>query len=251
MVDKEEWQVAQTGKMIKLSGRRRIAVNAVLFLILLLLVRSLWPQFSHFPAREAWSMLLGYTAFIGVGATLLIGPLKQWLPHRWGGFLLTLRRDIGIWTGIAAILHVALVLISFERGVGFVFLLAPQQPSHGWLSLFLEKTGGGWSLNMSLMGIANYLGLIAFCCILAMWLTSSSRAERFLGGPAWKRLHMSNPLCFWLLLLHGLVYVEGIKAEPLTWVALLPLFALVLLVRLAAYAAAVVHSRKARIDKHV
>ncbi|WP_241236177.1 ferric reductase-like transmembrane domain-containing protein [Brevibacillus marinus] len=241
--------MAQAGRMFKQARRRRIAVNAVLFLMLLLLARTLWPQFSHFPAREAWSMMLGYTAFIGVGVTLLIGPLKQWLPRQWASFLLTLRRDVGIWTGFAAILHVALVLISFERGVEFLFFLDPQQPSRGWLYLFLEETRGGWSLNISMMGIANYLGLLAFCCILAMWLTSSSRAERLMGGAAWKRLHLSNPLCFWLLLLHGLIYVEGIKAEPLTWGDLLPLFLLVMLLRLAAYATAVVRSRKARIGR--
>ncbi|UFJ42692.1 ferric reductase-like transmembrane domain-containing protein [Brevibacillus humidisoli] len=222
---------------------KRMAANIIIAVAVLIFSRQLWPDFAHFQSREAWSMILGYIAFIGIGITLLIGPLKQWLPTRWTASLLYLRRDIGIWTGAAVFLHVGLVLVSFENGARFLFYLDDQQPATGWIHLFLDQNRGGWSIKISMMGIANYLGLIAFCCLLAMWLTSSDRAVRLLGGTAWRRLHVSNPIIFLLVALHGLIYVEGIKAEPLEAGDLLPLLFVVVLVRTITFIWTVVRSK--------
>ncbi|TGV22368.1 hypothetical protein EN829_045745, partial [Mesorhizobium sp. M00.F.Ca.ET.186.01.1.1] len=85
--------------------------------------------------------------------------------------------------------------------------------------------------NWSFSGVANYLGAIAFCLLLALVCTSSNRAEKSLGGSSWKRLHLSNPWLFLLVLFHGLIYVQSIKGEPHSFSDLLVFAAIVWLAR--------------------
>ncbi|MBO8162923.1 MAG: ferric reductase-like transmembrane domain-containing protein [Brevibacillus sp.] len=233
-----------TAKTGATRGFLRVLLHIGILGLLVIISAALWPDFAMFETREAWSMITGYLAFLCIGFTLLIGPLKQRLPGRWTAAAVQLRRDFGIWGGAAALLHVVLVILSFEDGVRFMFFHDPRQPEPGWLHLFLDRQGGEWSLKISMMGIANYLGLLAFAFLMPLWFTSSDRAERMLGGAAWKRLHMSNLMIFVLVTLHALIYVEGIKGEPLDAGDVLPLFVVVLLVRMMSYLVTVVSRRR-------
>ncbi|NGQ95065.1 hypothetical protein G3578_07685 [Brevibacillus sp. SYP-B805] len=205
-----------------------------------MLAEGMRDDFNFFPAMEAWSMMLGYMGFCLIACTLVIGPVKQWLPARWTVYLLALRRDIGIMGGLAAILHVILVVILFE-GEPQLFFAGSQEMMAGWLGLFFWDTpDGGLEPNMSMVGIANYMGAIAILGLLALFATSSDRAERFLGGGTWKRLHMYNPALFLLVTFHGLIYVQLIKGEPHTYRDILWMTAAVLLIRIAAYTTTVI-----------
>jgi methionine sulfoxide reductase heme-binding subunit len=191
------------------------------------------PDFTFFPSLEAWSMMLGYLAFVLIGLTLLVGPIKLWLPPRFVPYCLLLRRDLGILAGAAGFLHVALVLYLFERGPELMF---PQRElqADGWLGLFFLHDGSGAGTlypNLTVTGAANYLGLTAFFVLLSLWLTSSRRAEQLLGGAGWKRLHLNAPLLYVLVLFHGIIHVESIKVEPHTLGDLLGWAALVWLLR--------------------
>lgn len=203
-----------------------------------LLALWMWPDFGAFPPLETWSMIFGYLGFVFIALTLLIGPLKVWLPPKWSTACLSIRRDVGIWAGAAGFLHVALVLFLFQGKPRLFFIANGAQQSDGWLSLFFLSSPGPdqWLVpNMSILGIANYIGLFSFFLLLSLWLTSSDKAEKWLGGSSWKRLHLANPLLFALTSIHGLIYIQSIKGAPHTPGDIFGLAALVGVMRVIAY----------------
>lgn len=213
----------------------RSATHILCLLLLIVSARWMWSDFTSFPPMETWSMILGYLSFVLIGMTLLIGPLKAWLPSRWIAAALSIRRDLGIWAGLTGFLHVLLVLVLFQGKPRLLILPDNFGPkADGWLGLFFLASGEGsrWPLlNWSFTGVANYMGLIAFCMLLTLWFTSSRRAEKWLGGSSWKRLHLANPTLFLLALFHGLIYIQSIKGEPHSFADMLWLAAVVFLLR--------------------
>jgi sulfoxide reductase heme-binding subunit YedZ len=197
----------------KPTWKFRVGTYAVSLVGLTAVSLPLHKRFEHFETAEAWSMIFGYLAFLLVGLTLLIGPVKQWLPPKLTPYFLSLRRDTGIIAGAAAALHVALVLYLFEAGHK-LFIPGSESAAEGWLGLFFTKSDAEWFLNLSVTGIANYLGSVAFLLLLALWTTSSRRAELYLGGSTWKRLHQNNLLLFVLVTFHAVIYVQWVKGEP-------------------------------------
>lgn len=202
----------------------------------LLALAAFWmkPQYaSIFPPLETWSMILGYLAYVLIGATLLIGPVRSWLPARWTAFCMYLRRDLGILAGWAALLHVVLVLILFSGEHRLLLISAGHEQADGVMGMFFASFGeAGWLFpNWSIIGIANYLGLTAFLILLCLWLTSSDKATKWLGVPTWKRLHLANPFLFVLVVFHGLTYIQSIKGHPHTFADILWLAAVVWVVR--------------------
>ncbi|TQR38503.1 ferric reductase-like transmembrane domain-containing protein [Brevibacillus brevis] len=219
-------------------GRRLVAHVSILSLILLI-ASWMWADFSSFPALETWSMLLGYLSFILIGCTLLIGPLQSCLPAGWMPNSLSIRRDIGIWAGLTGLLHVILVLVLFENEPRLMIIHENRsEKADGWLGLFFDASSDPtmWpSPNWTLTGVANYLGLFAFFILLALWLTSSAQAEKWLGGSSWKRLHLANPWLFVIVLFHGLIYIQSIKGEPHTFSDMLVFAAMIWLARSIAF----------------
>ncbi|MGG4497588.1 ferric reductase-like transmembrane domain-containing protein [Brevibacillus reuszeri] len=225
--------------------------NHVLCLLLLAATaRWLWPDFGAFPPMETWSMILGYLSLVLIGATLVIGPIKSWLPASWQPVSLSLRRDIGIWAGLTGFLHVLLVLVLFQGTPRLMILNDTNAPkAGGWLKLFFVSNHNGNDLlipNWSMTGIANYMGLTAFCILLALWLTSSRRAEKWLGGSSWKRLHLANFTLFLLVVFHALIYIHSIKGKPHSAADFLWLAAVVLLIRLVCFITTAVKRKRGK-----
>lgn len=221
---------------IAISFVQRLIMHCCMFILLLAGALVMWDDFSAFPPMETWSMILGYSSFVLIGLTLLIGPLQSWLPARWITVSLSVRRDIGIWAGITAILHVALVLVLFEGEPRLMILHENRaDKADGWLGLFFlapyDSTTIWPSPNWTLTGVANYLGLLAFVMLMALWFTSSARAKRWLGGSSWKRLHLANPWLFVIVLFHGLIYIQSIKGEPHSFSDMLVFAAIIAIVR--------------------
>ncbi|MFA4134428.1 MULTISPECIES: ferric reductase-like transmembrane domain-containing protein [unclassified Brevibacillus] len=221
------------------SFRRRLVAHVSILSLILLIAGWMWVDFSSFPALETWSMLLGYLSFILIGCTLLIGPLQSWLPAGWITISLSIRRDIGIWAGLTGLLHVILVLVLFENEPRLMIIHENRsEKADGWLGLFFVASSDPtmWpSPNWTLTGVANYLGLFAFFILLALWLTSSELAKKWLGGSSWKRLHLANPWLFVIVLFHGLIYIQSIKGEPHTFSDMLVFAAMIWLVRSIAF----------------
>ena len=121
--------------------------------------------------------------------TLIIGPIsKLWTR---GAFLLTWRREVGIWFAILAITHGLLI-------------------AHGWANWDVAKFFGYEFIpqlgRMARMepgfGLANTLGFVAFLWIAILALTSSNRAMKWLGASSWNWIHTGSHLVFYLVAIH-------------------------------------------------
>ena len=121
--------------------------------------------------------------------TLIIGPIsKLWTR---GAFLLTWRREIGIWFAILAVTHGLLI-------------------AHGWANWDVAKFFGYEFIpqlgRMARMepgfGLANTLGFVAFLWIAILALTSSNRAMKWLGASSWNWIHTGSHLVFYLVAIH-------------------------------------------------
>ena len=213
----------------------RLATYVVCLALLVCIAFWIKPQYApSFPPLETWSMILGYLAYGCIGVTLLLGPIRAWLPARWAALSGYLRRDMGILAGLAALLHVVLVFILFSGKPRLMLINGGHDAPNSIYSMFFHayaSEGGFPYPNLSIIGIANYLGLTAFVMLLGLWLTSSNKAVNWLGTPAWKRLHMSNPFLFILVAFHALIYIQSIKGHPHSLADILWLAAAVLVVR--------------------
>ena len=168
--------------------------HAVVFLLAGVLLLAFWasrPEWS--PEMRLWRAV-GDAAVMLLFASLTIGPLARlWGP---AGRLLVWRRQIGIWAAIVAGIHAVLVLDgwalwSVRRLLGYEMI--PQ------LGREARMEPG--------FGLANLIGLVALTWLLVLLATSSDRALRFLGPPAWKWVHHGSYVVFYLVMLHSTYFL--------------------------------------------
>jgi methionine sulfoxide reductase heme-binding subunit len=98
--------------------------------------------------RHRLSMSTAYAGLIFLAASLWLGPWNV-LRQRPNPISFDLRRDVGIWTGIIAILHTAIGLTVHLRG-------------RMWMYFF--KTIHPVKLQNTLFGFANFTGSEPRCC---------------------------------------------------------------------------------------
>ena len=161
---------------------------------LLACILAYWlaPDFRHRPVRIL-TIGLGYAALVYLALTLLIGPWQLIVQARKRSPVNSyLRRDIGIWTAIAGILHVFF-------GIQVHLIGRP------WL-YFLEEGASGFRVRLNLFGVSNYVGLFATLVLLLLLLISNDLALRKLKGRWWKFLQRFNYALFLLVVAHTFGY---------------------------------------------
>ncbi len=143
------------------------------------------------PGMARLSLGTAYAGLILLGASLTIGPLNV-IRGRGSPPSSNLRRDIGIFAGIFALVHMALGLQVHLGG--------------DMLSYFLRRHGDGVSLRLDAFGIANHLGLAATLVLLLLLMLSNNLSLRWLKARRWKALQRSNYAVALLVLIHGALY---------------------------------------------
>jgi len=153
------------------------------------------------------SFASAYPALILIAATLLIGPIKLLAGDRIPASL-DLRRDAGIWAGIAGLFHTAVGQCVHLRG-------------RPWLYYIYENWQQKHFLPMrhDLFGLANYTGLVAALILLALLATSNDASLRKFSTPGWKQLQRWNYAIFALTAIHTFTYQVGIEKPQLPFVA--------------------------------
>jgi sulfoxide reductase heme-binding subunit YedZ len=143
--------------------------------------------------REQLSLATGQVGLLLIAASLILGPLNV-LRGRANPVSTDLRRDVGIWGGVLAVVHVVLGLGVHLKGK--------------MLQYFLQPAGarGTVPLRFDPFGLANDLGLLAGVIFLLLVAISSDAALRKLGRDRWKRWQRANYFGAAATVLHGALY---------------------------------------------
>ncbi len=140
-----------------------------------------------------------WPALILLAVTLVIGP---WRTLQGKAPLLSqdLRRDWGIWAGMAGVFHAVIGQCVHLRG-------------RPWLYYVYEKLDEHVvPLRHDVFGFSNYTGLVSALILATLLITSSDAMMRKLGNAGWKRLQRWNYYCAGLAALHTFGYLLGIEA---------------------------------------
>ena len=122
------------------------------------------------------SFASAYPALILLAATLSIGPLKMLAGDRLATSF-DIRRDVGIWAGIAGVFHAVIGQCVHLRGRPWLYYIY-----ENWQQKHLLP------IRHDLFGLANYTGIVAALVLLALIATSNDAMLRKLGTPGWKQL---------------------------------------------------------------
>ena len=147
--------------------------------------------FQYGKQVEFWIIASGYLCLALVCVTLLIGPFNL-LRARRNPVNIYLRRDVGIWAGVAGCWHVCLVLqgsLLNERLLWY----------------FLRPISKGYAPLLTIYGGSNDAGLFATLLLLLLLALSNTYSLRRLKGKLWKRLQRLN----YLLLLFAALHTAG------------------------------------------
>ena len=192
-------------------GRRRVRNHLALGLATLVAGGALFVGIGSPDGRFRASMATAYVALALFAVTLAFGPVNAMRGRRYP-VSTDIRRDFGIWAGLAAVAHVIIGLQVHLRG--------------RMKEYFVDRIAGIWLPRPDLFGLANYTGLVAGLIFLALLVTSNDASLRGLGTLRWGRLHA---LVLWALVLtvaHGAAY-QVIEKRNAAFIALFAALAMV------------------------
>ena len=168
---------------------QRIARHVVIALANIACAAAFWELFS---VRRDWisrlSIATAYSALFLTVAAVSIGPLRV-LRGQTNSVTFDLRRDLGIWAGIMALLH---------TGIGLNVHLR----SRPWL-YFIDQHN---RVRHDLFGIGNDIGLLAALFFLLLLAISNDLSLRRLGTRTWKSLQRWTYMAVALTLIHAVAY---------------------------------------------
>ncbi|SMB94483.1 sulfoxide reductase heme-binding subunit YedZ [Hymenobacter roseosalivarius DSM 11622] len=189
--------------------------HGVLVLFNILLLGGLYFAVESPDVKYKWSMSTAYVSLLLLGATLLTGPLNI-LRRQRNPVSTDLRRDIGIWSGIVGLAHVA---IGWQVHMGNMLLYFFEE----------DKLTKELSLRADLFGFANYTGLAGGIILVLLLALSNDLSLRKLKAPRWKYWQRWNYLFYVLVVVHGVSY-QVIESRKLPYPLLLAALILPVLV---------------------
>jgi len=151
--------------------------------------------------RHRLSTATAYAGLIFLAACLWLGPWNV-LRRRPNPISSDFRRDVGIWTGILAILHTAIGLTVHLRGRMWMYFFKQLHP------LRLQSTQ---------FGFANFAGLGSALLFLMLLALSNDLSLRWLGRRRWKSLQRWTYAALVLTAAHGIAY-QLVEKRPWPWV---------------------------------
>jgi sulfoxide reductase heme-binding subunit YedZ len=200
---------------------------AVMFLLSAVFIHPAQPYPGLLNHRICFTT--GYTAFLWIGITLLIGTWRL-LRGRPNPPNHCLRRDIGIWAGMVSCVHGWTGLHMHMRGKMYLYFFKDREP------LALRGDTFGW---------ANDTGILALVLVIVLMLLSNDHCIRKLGLSKWKNLQRFNYLMTGLVVAHTIFYyLITKKILAIEYV----FYGFTLLVVLAQLAGICVFKRKTRME---
>ncbi|HSC20203.1 MAG TPA: hypothetical protein VLC07_00570, partial [Solirubrobacterales bacterium] len=151
--------------------------------------------------RHRLSMATAYSSLLFLCATLFLGPWNT-LRHRANPVSFDLRRDVGIWAGLLAVLHTGIGLTVHLRGRMWMYFLKQRHPL---------------KLQTGLFGSANYVGLLSALLFLMLLAISNDLSLRAMGLQRWKAFQRWTYLAVGLAVAHGILF-QLVEKRHLHWV---------------------------------
>ncbi len=158
------------------------------------------------------SIATAYACLLYMAAALSVGPLKvrQMATPPLNNYL---RRDIGIWSGIAGLVH--------------FFVGVDQTMNQAYLARYVD-TGAGLvspELGRQLFTWGTIAGMVVAVLVVLLLSLSNDRVLRRLGPKRWKRWQRSAYWAFGLTVVHGAAF-QLLEIRNVVLVALLVVVAL-------------------------
>lgn len=201
--------------------KQRLIHHVTLALISIILLGSLYYMVQSPDITFKWSMSTAYVSLLFLGLTLMTGPANLLLKRR-NPVSTDLRRDIGIWSGIIGLAHVA---IGWQVHMGNMLLYFFKE----------DKTIKELTLRSDLFGFANYTGLAGTLILVLLLALSNDLSLRKLKAPRWKYWQRWNYLFYLLVIIHAISY-QVIENRKLPYPLLIVLLILpVLVIQLTGY----------------
>ncbi len=200
---------------------RRLVHHVTLALVSMVLLGSLYYIVQSPDTTFKWSMSTAYVSLLFLGLTLITGPINL-LRKRRNPVSTDLRRDIGIWSGIIGLAHVA---IGWQVHMGNMLLYFFKE----------DKTTNDLTLRSDLFGFANYTGLAGALILVLLLALSNDLSLRKLKAPRWKYWQRWNYLFYLLVIIHAISY-QVIEKRKIPYPILLTVLLLpVLIIQLIGY----------------
>jgi methionine sulfoxide reductase heme-binding subunit len=168
--------------------KQRVTRHAAIGATSLLFGAIVWFLFLSRDLLSRLSLASAYSALLVTAAALLLGPWNV-LRRRANPISFDLRRDLGIWAGIMAVVHTAISLNVHLRG-------------RPWL-YFVDQDG---NLRGDLFGFSNYTGAIATLLFVLLLAISNDVSLRRLGTQRWKSLQRWTYAAVALTFIHAVAY---------------------------------------------
>ncbi len=198
--------------------QRRLRLHLTFFLLSTgLSVAFMW----LFPRRDLVSRLsigTAYPALLFTAATLLVGPLNI-LRRKRNPVSSDVRRDLGIWSGVLALLHTVVGLNVHLRGRPWLYFVNDHH-----------------KLRRDLFGFGNYTGLIATLIFTLLLALSNDLSLGKLGAKRWKSLQRWVYAAGILTAAHAIAYQQIEKRILPFQAAMYALFAVLVIFQLVGVA---------------
>jgi len=189
---------------VQRTNRHVILAASAATVTALLYLATAPPDFRH-----RLSMATAYSSLLFLCVTLLLGPWNT-LRRRPNPVSFDLRRDIGIWAGVLAILHTAVGLTVHLRGRMWMYFFKQRHPLKFQTGLF---------------GSANYVGLLSALLFLMLLAISNDLSLRALGLERWKTLQRWTYVAVGLAIVHGILF-QLVEKRHLPWVLVFAILSL-------------------------
>jgi sulfoxide reductase heme-binding subunit YedZ len=168
----------------------------------------LWYSFDatlSFDNNFRISLASGYVALVLLALTLSAGVWRLLKNGKPAPVHFDLRRDMGIWGGIFALLHSFAGLLVHMKSLPYNFL---------YYFFYEPQREATFPVRHDIFGLANYSGLVAALLAVVLLAASNDYSMRRLGGTRWKNWQRWNYALCALTALHALLYVF-IEKRPL------------------------------------
>ncbi len=183
--------------------KERITRHVVIFFATLAGTAIFWTLFSD--RRDLISHLsiaTAYPALFLTAGALLVGPWNL-LRGRSNPVSFDLRRDLGIWAGVMAVVHTAIGLNVHMRGRPWLYFIDQQH-----------------RMRRDLFGFSNDTGALAALLFLLLLSLSNDLSLRKLGVARWKFLQRWTYLAVALTVFHAVAF-QMVEKRQLAYQAVL------------------------------